>query len=641
MKRMIIFSFFIVIFLCGCSLYNTNNGNPTTQNVSSPTQEANNPTQEVSNSVPVSTSSPETVTVFIDITNDANLVFAKYDINIFLDGTIIGTVKNGDLITKSMDIFVGKHTLKLVSASDNKVFIEKEFTISNASTLKCVLKAHESKIEFLKSEIIDGIKGAEITMPDTFGKMLPEAKNNLQSLDLKKITAKTNTNESIVMDSNWIVFEQNIKAGEIIEKGTEIVLTCGRISDFVSKYISSSSVKEVLDITSKLGFTVDFVDETNGLAVNLNSENMYDWMVSGYEVASNSKKSIKMKLMYMGMAEVPSVVGLSAEDAKKALADAHFPYVVFEDSNNVIVEDEKGWTVIEQSTEALESISTSTTIRLKVKRMKSFKDISFEMPNNWKYTEGKNTATLSSESENTLLRFGYNLYNGKEELTKSVVEKIIKGTASKNDELKNISTTKTTIGNGSIDCYACKHDTISGGNKYKNVAYVFRANGDLYIAYFVCLDENKYDAFLETVKKIADSMKVNASKYVIVENNEDLAKLVTLNRSKSESEIKNLVNSLKGKTIKIDLVVKDYEKIKGTRFKYAFLPLNGGKINKNGPIFYFSDVGYVDFRFNDGPESLSINTCITCHIKISEYKNGMIYVSLDHNEHSEYVGEFR
>ncbi len=637
MKRIIIVSFLIVFLLCGCSLYNTNNGTQTTQNLSNPTQEDNN------NSVATSTSSQENVTLFIDITNDANLVFAKYDINIYLDGTIIGSVKNGTLLTKSMDTFTGKHTLKLVSASDTKIFTEKEFSISKDSTLKCTLKAHESKIELLKGEIIDGLQGAEITMPDTFGKMLPEAKKALQAADLKKITVKTNTNESVVMDSNWIVFEQSIKAGEIIDKGTEIVLTCGRISDFVGKYISSSSVKDVVDITNKLGFTVDFIDEANGLTVSFNNDaNAYDdWMISGYDVNSNSKKTVKIKLMYKGVAEVPSVVGLSAEDAKKALSDARFPYVVFEDSNSVIVEDEKGWTVIEQSIEPLESINTSTTIRLKVKRMKSFKDISFEMPNNWKYTEGNNTATLSSESEYTLLRFGYNLYNGKEELTKSVVEKIIKGTASKNDELKNISTTKTTIGNGSIDCYACKHDTISGGNKYKNVAYVFRANGDLYIAYFVCLDENKYDAFLETVKKIADSMKVNASKYVIVENNEYLAKLVTLNRSKSESEIKNLVNSLKGKTIRIDLVVKDYEKIKGTRFKYAFLPLNGGKINKNGPIFYFSDVGYVDFRFNDGPESLSINTCITCHIKISEYKNGMIYVSLDHNEHSEYVGEFR
>lgn len=638
MKKILIVSSIIMVLLCGCSL-------PYGNNTTSTTQIQNNTTQESGSSTNVSTSVPENIVLFLDITNDANLVFAKYNINIYLDGTLVGTVKNGDVFTKQMDIAVGKHALKFMSASDTKIYSENEFTISKDSTLKCKLKAHEAKIEIMKGEIIDGLQGAEIDMPDVLGQMLPDAKKSLQALDLKKITTKTNTGESIVMDSNWIVIEQSINVGDTIDKGTEIVLTCGRISDFVGKYISDSNVRNVVDAANKYGFTVEFVDESNGQAINFqNGINTYeDWMVSGYEASSVSKKTVKIKLMYLGLAEVPSVVGLTAEKAKTKLLEAHFPYVVFEDENNVTVENESGWTVVEQSVEPLESISTSTTIRLKVKRYKTFKDISFEVPNNWTYKEETNKATLASESDHTLLRIGYNLYNGKEDLTKSVVEKIVKGTASKNDELKNLSTTKTTIGNGSISCYVCKHDLISGGTKYKNVAYVFKANGDLYLAYFVCLDEEKYDEFLETVKKITDSMLVNASKYVIVENNEYLAELVTLDRSKSATRIKELVDKLKNKTIKIHLVVRDCEKIKGTRFKYTFVPLNSGKINKNGPLFYFSDVGYIDFRFKsgNGPESLSINTCITCYIKISEYKDGRIYVSLDHDEHSEYVGEFK
>lgn len=331
---------------------------PTAQNQSTPTP-------EVITSTPV----PTNVKMYLYIQNDSNLIYAKYDIYIHIDGAIVGTVKNGELFTKLLETTSGKHTIKFSAATDKKVFSENEFTINADSTVKCTLKAHESSIELLKGDVIAGVQGAEIEMPDLVGVMLPEAKKKLQAVSINQIKTKTNSTEVIVLDSNWIVLEQSITAGSTVNSGTEVLLTCSRISDFVGIHIAVGSVKEALDKAYKMGFSIECIDVANNQTITFTQDDSTysNWEIYDYEANSNSSKTAKLTLMYKGIATVPNVVRLTAAQARNTLFRSHFPNVEFYNDDNRKITDENKWIVTEQSEEPFVEIDNSITIRLKVK----------------------------------------------------------------------------------------------------------------------------------------------------------------------------------------------------------------------------------------------------------------------------------
>ncbi len=488
----------------------------------------------------------------------------------------------------------------------------------------------------------------DITMPNLVGMMLPEAKKSLKDLGVKDITVNTNNNEFVIDSSNWIVFKQGTDEGSIISNGNKVVLTVGRVSDYIIEYFSGKTIAEAFELADSLGFDLNYVDEASGETIwfQRNDSNFDKWSITKLEATSKSKKVATVWIRFTGTAVVPSVKGLTVDEARQKLKIAHITNVSVVDENNFSVKDESICKVKEQSIAANESIDVSKTITLVVDYKsvkKSFVDISFEVPANWDYTKEEFTATVVCEEDYTLLRLGCDR-NYIKDMSKSTIEQyLLKQASGKDgeDKYKVISTTKTNIGQKAIEGYLCIIEGVSGQKYSKSCAYVFKLNGDLYIAYYVCLENEKYDYFLEKAKIISESISVN-TEYINVENNSDLAELVSLDRSKSKEKIAKLVDKLKGKVIRVNLVVKDYNLIKGTRFEYVFVPEKNGKINKNGPLFYFPNIGYIDFKFTsqNGPGELVKNVCIDVYIKLSEYKDEMIYVSLDHEHHSGYVGKF-
>ena len=209
-----------------------------------------------------------------------------------------------------------------------------------------------------------------ITMPNLVGLMLPEAKTSLSNLGIKDITVNTNNNEFVIDSNNWIVFNQGNGAGSIISNGDKVVLTVGRVSDFVSEYFNGKSLNEIYDFSADKNFSIDYIDEATGESVQFqrNDDDFENWTITKYESVSKNKNSARVWLKYSGSAIVPSVKGMIVSEAKEILERAHIFNVDVESESDESIWNYSSWIVIEQSIPENETIEASETITLKVEK---------------------------------------------------------------------------------------------------------------------------------------------------------------------------------------------------------------------------------------------------------------------------------
>ena len=65
----------------------------------------------------------------LEVTSEYNLLFAKYDIEIIVDGSNVGFVSNGENFAYQTELLEGKHELKFLKAGDDKVNAAQEIEI--------------------------------------------------------------------------------------------------------------------------------------------------------------------------------------------------------------------------------------------------------------------------------------------------------------------------------------------------------------------------------------------------------------------------------------------------------------------------------------------------------------------------------
>lgn len=78
---------------------------------------------------------------------EANLLFAKYDIDIFIDSEKFGTVVNGSSINKTQKVKEGSHEIKLINSGDSSVYATLSIEMDNDKVLSFSVKTHESSID--------------------------------------------------------------------------------------------------------------------------------------------------------------------------------------------------------------------------------------------------------------------------------------------------------------------------------------------------------------------------------------------------------------------------------------------------------------------------------------------------------------
>lgn len=94
----------------------------------------------------------EKFTVQVEIACEENLLFSRYDVNIFIDDELLGTLEHGATDTYAAELIEGGHTLKAEKEDESDVDGTVEFEVSENTELSYQLSLSSDQIEIEKIE---------------------------------------------------------------------------------------------------------------------------------------------------------------------------------------------------------------------------------------------------------------------------------------------------------------------------------------------------------------------------------------------------------------------------------------------------------------------------------------------------------
>lgn len=94
----------------------------------------------------------EKFTVQVKIECEENLLFSRYDVNIFIDDKLLGTLEHGATDTYTAELVEGEHTLKAEKEDESDVDGTVEFEVSDNMELNYQLSLSSDQIEIEKIE---------------------------------------------------------------------------------------------------------------------------------------------------------------------------------------------------------------------------------------------------------------------------------------------------------------------------------------------------------------------------------------------------------------------------------------------------------------------------------------------------------
>ena len=94
----------------------------------------------------------EKFAVQVEIACEENLLFSRYDVNIFIDDELLGTLEHGATDTYTVELIEGEHTLKAEKEDESDVDGTVEFEVSENTELSYQLFLSSNQIEIEKIE---------------------------------------------------------------------------------------------------------------------------------------------------------------------------------------------------------------------------------------------------------------------------------------------------------------------------------------------------------------------------------------------------------------------------------------------------------------------------------------------------------
>jgi hypothetical protein len=216
--------------------------------------------------------------LFLDLHAEDNAFLNKYDMEIALDGEIIGRLSNGDDFALLIDhVLEGEHELKVVKSGSFSPKAVRSFSIAGPTTFQATL-VHGISIAFSNPEILDEIEEL-IEMPDIRYIPYADAKEELRSLGFEIIEYTTYADH--FEEEELFVVEQNREPGEKVRKADPIQLKCILLSEYFGRAYVGRSLEKVELAAKEAGFALECYDTHNN-SINMDSispEEKADWII--------------------------------------------------------------------------------------------------------------------------------------------------------------------------------------------------------------------------------------------------------------------------------------------------------------------------------------------------------------------------
>ncbi len=242
--------------------------------------------------------------LYLDIKSDFNFFFNTYDIDLFLDDELIGTVKNGDTFTHLCTVIEGGHVLRAEKTNDDEPTKITSISVTKPTTFRTVI-IHDSSIRFSSNETIGSIEGAFLEVPDVVGSVLYDAEELLSAVGFSNV--RKEPYGDIWASSNWLIISQNVEPGSVVDKNEYIQLDCVKIESYLTDLYAGKTLDEVEKLSANTMFSLkDALSLTSGMyeqLKNATKEEKKDWVVES--ISYSGSKEFTAKVRYTGVVVTP------------------------------------------------------------------------------------------------------------------------------------------------------------------------------------------------------------------------------------------------------------------------------------------------------------------------------------------------
>lgn len=245
-----------------------------------------------------------TCKLFLEVDFEENLLFSKYNAELYLDDQYIVTLSHGKYFTTTLDVKPGKHKLSFKEENGSNRG-NAEFTVTRDSTFTCKIQTTSYSIDVSNESLTESVRDTSVTMPSTVGMLYSEALEVLKNAGLVNISYDTVGDHIIWVDSNWLVQGQNVEPGTSIPKSEDIKLECISLEDYWKEAYVGKNVGEIQKLAEEKGFTVMFQDQSEKsldmMIESMDSKEKEDWIATAAKQYSFTGSTVVVTVEFTGV----------------------------------------------------------------------------------------------------------------------------------------------------------------------------------------------------------------------------------------------------------------------------------------------------------------------------------------------------
>lgn len=152
----------------------------------------------------------EKFAVQVEIACEENLLFSRYDVNIFIDDELLGTLEHGATDTYTVELIEGEHTLKAEKEDESDVDGTVEFEVSENTELSYQLSLSRDQIEIEKIEPEQDVPQKEEKIDEESTKKIKDTEENKAEAEAEEVLNVNNCEELAALLSLKDEFDPSI-----------------------------------------------------------------------------------------------------------------------------------------------------------------------------------------------------------------------------------------------------------------------------------------------------------------------------------------------------------------------------------------------------------------------------------------------
>lgn len=207
--------------------------------------------------------------VQIEVNCLSNLMFSRYDIDVYVGLNKLGSIEHGGEATYQVELEKGIHTLRIQNQEDDSVDGEYEFELPGTSTIRCNVSCSSDQVEI---KVIENVT-LPFSSSDLIGKPYEDVKDmihdaNLWDIHLNNISDLTADNiaEAGLVSSVTIDGNSEFSTGDTVRPEAAITIEYHTAAELSPPYnddtVNGMDYSTVADAFTSAGFTnVSIVEE--------------------------------------------------------------------------------------------------------------------------------------------------------------------------------------------------------------------------------------------------------------------------------------------------------------------------------------------------------------------------------------------